>query len=358
MIPPSGIKHSISTCQRNIIEAIWSNQALGNFHLVPNLRILNLSYNDHKDYQYASFEEEADLNLAENAIASMHGIGDLPALRRLNLSGNRIKRISHEIQRLKNLEVLRLARNRLCKLDDVDCLEQSKNLASFSISGNPIADLPHSRQYIIFKLPTLDVLDSGSISLQDRAGAEKRFSRREIEDLKSEVETERIRATAIMKETQGMKRELQSARVSALESKKRASKAAVEAQTRKQQVALQSELLRRKDAELVRAREIMYGMEQKWHLKSLSDHLPRVQYFPLRILPKRQKISTPTTPALSALKMCRACARVWATCMQRYMETPKRSLFSTTALLPSLRMMHHRWKQRRDSLQMLERKVK
>ena len=70
---------------------------------MPNLRILNLSYNAiTKITNMQALKRLRDLNLAENAIASMHGIGDLPALRRLNLSGNRIKRISHEIQRLEN----------------------------------------------------------------------------------------------------------------------------------------------------------------------------------------------------------------------------------------------------------------
>jgi len=59
---------------------------------------------------------------------------------------------------------------------DVTFLKSLKNLTSLTLSGNPIAELDHLRQFVIFSLPTLSSLDDVPITDGDRMVANERFS--------------------------------------------------------------------------------------------------------------------------------------------------------------------------------------
>lgn len=61
-----------------------------------------------------------ELNLAENAIDRIDHVDALTQLVKLNLSGNRIQRIPKSISRLTNLNLFRIARNRVSILNVVN----------------------------------------------------------------------------------------------------------------------------------------------------------------------------------------------------------------------------------------------
>ena len=104
------------------------------------------------------------LNLAENQITRLEHLSQLPHLEVLDVSSNRIERIP-KLQRVhRSLGTLKLAHNRLASLAGIDNLRSFKNLGVLALEGNCLG--AHARPYAIFSLPTLDIVDSVTISTQ------------------------------------------------------------------------------------------------------------------------------------------------------------------------------------------------
>ena len=128
--------------------------------LTPNITQLNLSYNVIVKMEGLSrLHHLVELNLAENAIRNIENIESLHALERLNLSGNQIQRIPESISSLQRLTHLRIARNELDIVQDLQHLNKCLNLAKLSIDENPISKLEYTRYFAIFNLKSLVYLD-------------------------------------------------------------------------------------------------------------------------------------------------------------------------------------------------------
>ena len=123
--------------------------------LLPNLTELNLSFNAISRIEgLATLRQLRDLNLAENSITDLRGIADCfysssaasssgaagsvasdggryvaCPLERLNLSGNLLERIPNEMAALSKLTTLRLRRNRLHVLQDIEQLAGLRRLS-------------------------------------------------------------------------------------------------------------------------------------------------------------------------------------------------------------------------------------
>lgn len=137
---------------------------------------LNLSFNwIAKIENLNSLKRLRELNLAENNIRKIENLDSLLALEKLNLSGNNISHLSTGLARLERLSVLRIARNKLSVLREVEHLVFLTNLTSLSIHGNPMANLTHAKSYVVYKLPTLQIYDGEAICDEDHVQANERF---------------------------------------------------------------------------------------------------------------------------------------------------------------------------------------
>ena len=152
------------------------------------LESLNLSFNwiakiEHLD----RLKHLRELNLAENNIRKLENLDSLVNLQKLNLSGNNIAHLSSGLSNLTQLSVLRIARNKLAVLSEVDKLALLSNLSSISVHGNPMADLEQAKSYIVYKLPMLTIYDGDAINDEDRTQANKRFHSATLDGLNAEM---------------------------------------------------------------------------------------------------------------------------------------------------------------------------
>ena len=162
-----------------------------NLHLVPNLKILNLSYNNIsviEGLNRLSLLEE--LNLAENSIRKLENYESLTSLQRLNLSGNQISRIPEGISALKCLQILRCSRNDLSVIQDISYLGDIKTLSSLTIEDNPIMTLEQCIPYTIYCIRSLVTLNNSKVTVTAKENAIKRFSVNEMSQMKDLLSNE------------------------------------------------------------------------------------------------------------------------------------------------------------------------
>ena len=111
---------------------------LGHINHMPHLQKLDLSYN-----QITSIPSDAlqdlpslqELYLIENQISNTEGLVHLSRLRLLELGGNRLRHIPHEISSLHDLEELHLGKN---KIHTIEGLEDATRLRVLSLPANRI----------------------------------------------------------------------------------------------------------------------------------------------------------------------------------------------------------------------------
>ena len=115
--------------------------------------------------------------MTDNEIVTLEIIPQLLRLKSLLLINNRITRIDdHFADMCPQLESLVLTNNKIAKFDEINKIASTcKQLIRLSLVGNIVSQLPHYRQYVIFKMPQLRVLDFQKVSDKDRQAAKKLF---------------------------------------------------------------------------------------------------------------------------------------------------------------------------------------
>jgi len=102
-----------------------------------------------------------------------------PLLNRLStllFSNNRIASFAPGLgSKIPNLESLILTNNKVENLADLDPLSEFKKLQNLSLRINPVTKHKHYRLYVIFKLPSVKVLDFLKVKAKERAEASKLF---------------------------------------------------------------------------------------------------------------------------------------------------------------------------------------
>ncbi|XP_078484548.1 U2 small nuclear ribonucleoprotein A'-like [Ciona intestinalis] len=117
------------------------------------------------------------IDFSDNDVKKLDGFPLLLRIRTLHFNNNRICRISEDIHTsLPNLEELYLTNCELRELSEIDCLAGCKKLEYLSLLRNPLVHRQHYRLYVIYKLPTLRVLDFQRIKLKERQESKKLFS--------------------------------------------------------------------------------------------------------------------------------------------------------------------------------------
>ncbi|KAI9173050.1 hypothetical protein H9P43_007181 [Blastocladiella emersonii ATCC 22665] len=137
--------------------------------LLPNLKMLRLTGHVPQIRDLGTrFTGLTTLTLASAGVEDLDGIHALPALRELDLSGNKLADLS-PLAFLDDLRILRLHNNHVADWDQLHELAALPSLRSLTFAGNPVLATAASRQdardQIVHILPSLRQLDDAPVSL-------------------------------------------------------------------------------------------------------------------------------------------------------------------------------------------------
>ncbi|ORZ14683.1 leucine-rich repeat-domain-containing protein [Absidia repens] len=113
-------------------------------------------------------------------------LGNFPRLNRLKhllLANNRISKIELGLGPvLPELETIVLTNNSIEELSDIEPLSSLNKLYHLVLLDNPVTKKEHYRLYVIYKLPTLRVLDYNKIKQKERDEAHTLFQSTDGQD--------------------------------------------------------------------------------------------------------------------------------------------------------------------------------
>uniref|UniRef100_M4BNH9 SAP domain-containing protein n=1 Tax=Hyaloperonospora arabidopsidis (strain Emoy2) TaxID=559515 RepID=M4BNH9_HYAAE len=122
-----------------------------------------------RELKLRGFKAPAIENLG---ITQLENFPRLRRLRMLLLHNNQVSKIQENLsEAIANLEFLMLTGNRVAQFSEVDHLACFTKLDTLSLSGNPVTKRKYYREYVIYKLPQLHVLDFQRIRPRDREAA-------------------------------------------------------------------------------------------------------------------------------------------------------------------------------------------
>nr|CDJ94558.1 U2 small nuclear ribonucleoprotein A [Haemonchus contortus] len=139
------------------------------------------------------------IDLTDNDIKRLDNLPLLKRLHTLYLHNNRVHYIQPDIgEKLPNLKILALTNNNITELGDIDPLANCKKLEYITFIGNPITHKTNYRAYIIYKLPSVRVIDFKRIRLAEREAARKLFKGKKGQKARDAIK----RSTAAPSETE------------------------------------------------------------------------------------------------------------------------------------------------------------
>jgi len=201
-----------------MVEVCLENANLNGFEYSDRLRLLDvatLNYNylpTIKDF--AVCRRLRHLSLEGNSHIYLEGLSLLRELRVLNLRDCGIRKLSHTcFKSLTKLEIINLEENRIRSLSalvkchnlreifaahnelsstaDLTSLVRLSNLKVLSIIGTPVTFSKEYPNYLVFKLPQLQILDAAMIDEETRQNAAKVYTGRLTEDMLQREEPNR-----------------------------------------------------------------------------------------------------------------------------------------------------------------------
>jgi len=117
------------------------------------------------------------IDFSDNDLAKLENFPLMKNLVTILANNNRISRIAEGLGAfLPQLNNLILTNNKIAQLETIDALTSLPRLYTLSLLGNPVTRLPNYRQYAIYKLPRLQVLDFAKIKPKEREAAKKLFA--------------------------------------------------------------------------------------------------------------------------------------------------------------------------------------
>lgn len=136
----------------------------------------------------ATLDQFDTIDFSDNDIRKLDGFPLLKRLKSLLLNNNRIVRIVENLgEVIPNINTVVLTNNNIHELGDLDPLASFTKLEYLSLMRNPVNAKKHYRLYVIFKIPSLRVLDFQRIRLKEREQAAKLFKGKKGQQLASEV---------------------------------------------------------------------------------------------------------------------------------------------------------------------------
>ena len=187
---PSGAAHTEITSLRLGRQGSRGRiRVIEELHQLQSLECLDLSSNaiekiENLDTLGPRLQE---LHLASNCIRGLTGLSKLNVLQVLDVDSNNIAHLPRSLSALSALRTLRCRNNELEILREVQVLQPLANLSSLALAGNPLTEVTHWRQWVIYQLPGLDILDGEAVAMKTRQEAVARFDREEIQMLRSKA---------------------------------------------------------------------------------------------------------------------------------------------------------------------------
>ncbi|CAL1541396.1 unnamed protein product [Lymnaea stagnalis] len=127
----------------------------------------------------ATLDQFDTIDFTDNDIRKLDKFPLLKRLKHILLSNNRIVRISENLEEnLPSLETLILTNNSIKELIDIDPLGTVTTLKNLSLLGNPVVTKKNYRYYVIYKIPSLKILDFSRIKQKERETALKMFKKK------------------------------------------------------------------------------------------------------------------------------------------------------------------------------------
>ncbi|PKU37454.1 centriolin isoform x1 [Limosa lapponica baueri] len=263
----NGVSAGVRYITESLIKGLSKQE---NLAFISSLNLSSTKDGD-KKFKYIENLEKCSkletLNLSNNQIEKIEKLDKLMRLRELNLSCNKIRRGSR-------IDSIRQA------LHDIAKLKPLQDLTSLFLAGNPVVSLPHYRLYTIFHLRALENLDGRPVTNHDRQEALERFNLEEIEKLERELEK-------TVKEMENLKLN-QSKVLEQLRHQDEVNKALKEKTLQQKQsyenlqrdLGTKNELLKQKTAELTRACQKQYELEQELAFYKIDAKFEPLNYFP------------------------------------------------------------------------------
>ncbi|KAG5670341.1 hypothetical protein PVAND_000615 [Polypedilum vanderplanki] len=137
----------------------------------------------------ATLDQFDTIDFSDNDLRKLGGFAYLPRLKQLLLNNNRITRIADDLhETIPNLESIILTGNNLQELGDIDPLSKLQKLTVLSLLTNPIASKKFYREYVIYKLPHLRLLDFKKIKDKERQESVTFFKSKKGKEVQREIQ--------------------------------------------------------------------------------------------------------------------------------------------------------------------------
>jgi len=122
-------------------------------------------------------EDQYDvLDFSDNDITRLENFPLLPRITTILMNNNRVQSVEPGLNtKIPNLETLVLTNNRIENLSDLDNLVGLKRLHTLSLTKNPVTRHKHYRLYVVYKIPTLRILDFNKVKTTERNEAQVLF---------------------------------------------------------------------------------------------------------------------------------------------------------------------------------------
>ena len=128
-------------------------------------------------FSFSRKQDQFDvIDLSDNEIRKLDNFPKMSRLSSLFLSNNYISRISKNLgANLLGLKYLVLTNNRVSSLAELEGLFSLSKLEALSLLDNAVSQKPNYRMFVIYKIPSLKMLDFAKIARAEREAAEKFF---------------------------------------------------------------------------------------------------------------------------------------------------------------------------------------
>ena len=126
----------------------------------------------------ATNDQFACINLTDNSISEINYLPQLKNLKTLMLINNRISKIEKDFAiNCPFLTNLVLTNNKISDFEQIDNIASCRSLEKLYLLDNMVTKLKNYRAYVIYKIPTLRILDFQSVTKKEREEANKKFSK-------------------------------------------------------------------------------------------------------------------------------------------------------------------------------------
>ena len=127
----------------------------------------------------ATNDQFACINLTDNSISEISYLPQLKRLKTLMLINNRISKIENDFAiNCPFLTNLVLTNNKISDFQQIDNIASCKTLQKLYLVDNLVTKMKNYRLYVIYKIPTLRILDYQRVTKKEREEAIKKFSQK------------------------------------------------------------------------------------------------------------------------------------------------------------------------------------